>query len=924
VVIWSAFPTCAYGFQISNVYDILALLCCLCFSLRNLCPHSSACLCLHYRGRRSKKSLKDRDSDALGRVTAVVTPTTAAADPSASTTASTTATTTSTQYTVKWIVGGSSSGLQREWLKATTAEKEGFIANDNGNGSISSGTIVIGGHLSRRAARIPKPTMASPATATTTNKKKAPKVAVNYKAAAPAAKPAAAASKRKSMDSLSSTGATATSRSSTIKTAPTTSSGMAQGKGKKRKLVETAAATTTAANAAVAVPSTAPALSPPPQLLQQPSLLLSSATTTAMNLYERQRREFDRIVTRLEKLDKFGWFWDEAPENFVENYEKKKTPPKQTLTTTMIAAKSKDGVENPEDASIVDDAEKPFSAKAEAGAVPSVSTTHDDAVLSSVFPSHAPYNWEMIRRRREHGRYVLDRVKVAEQEREKLLQPYFEWKKEQEQKQQQQQQLAEQKALTISKMGKRKRSPTKKGLAPTIATAATTGQKEQTSGVNKAIVQKEQQRTKQVKNYPRVLHPKGVHWDLFKSDVFAMIDAAIAREDKEEGGTGGRGSLPAAANKVREAVLQACERTGERHTREMQLADDRHFFVQILEQTPNTEAAMQSWRQSAFPERIYERLSGDVVSAGLEELDERIATYELKTSLPDCFVGLSYRYDDTGQSEAWMQSVVEETEANTLHKNKSKKLSSSSSSIKNNTSNNDKTMAQKKTSEERRQVAMALAAAGDGVRRAQIASSMNSLLIGVQDRVMTEWGVLKQPELRSANWLATATTSDDDHLNDNNNNSNNSSDNHVAMMAAQSDDNRSSNKDGSDDTKLAATDSKPMGESEPMEVSSNNGIVNRQEQTTHATSDFGSESCDTRTKPMKESSADGKGGDTVCTTGNEQIESTSRSTCANVTVHATDAPVTPEASPEILEQPVWGMDCYTVCLWQEQRFTCLL
>ena len=70
---------------------------------------------------------------------------------------------------------------------------------------------------------------------------------------------------------------------------------------------------------------------------------------------------------------------------------------------------------------------------------------------------------------------------------------------------------------------------------------------------------------------------------------------------------------------------------------------------------------MQSWRKVPFPERKYERLESDVVCAGLSTVDEKIASYELRTSLPDSFIGQAYRYDDTGQSEAWMKSVVDET-----------------------------------------------------------------------------------------------------------------------------------------------------------------------------------------------------------------------------------------------------------------------
>jgi hypothetical protein len=132
---------------------------------------------------------------------------------------------------------------------------------------------------------------------------------------------------------------------------------------------------------------------------------------------------------------------------------------------------------------------------------------------------------------------------------------------------------------------------------------------------------------------------------------------------------------------------------------------------------------MQSWRRTPFPERRYERLKTDVVSAGLSELDERTASYELKTSIPDSFIGMSYRYDDTGQSEAWMQSVVDEAGAKTKTKG-----------------------------DQAKEAAVALAA-DKGVVRAQVVATMQSLLIGVQDRVMTERSVLDQPELVSANWV---------------------------------------------------------------------------------------------------------------------------------------------------------------------------
>ena len=325
-----------------------------------------------------------------------------------------------------------------------------------------------------------------------------------------------------------------------------------------------------------------------------------------MDLYEKQRREFDRVVTRLEKVDQFGWFWDPVPANLEENYE---------------------------------DNEATSSSK-----------------VKPIYPAHAPYNWEMIRRRKASGRYVLDRVAREEEEFMKLMQPYY----------------------------------------------ASSGRRPKKMTVN-----------------PRVLYPSGVHWELFRQDVLAMIDAA--NERTEDPSFGGHTSLEMASRKLREALDQVVERTGARHERVLSYYDDRHRFDNVLRKRKNTEAAMQSWRRTPFPERRYEKLRKDVVSAGLSELDERTASYELKTSLPDSFIGMSYRYDDTGQSEAWMKSLLDDAG-----------LSSGGSQAK--------------------EAAKALAA-DKGVVRAQVVATMQSLLIGVHDKVMTETSVLHQPELVSANWI---------------------------------------------------------------------------------------------------------------------------------------------------------------------------
>jgi hypothetical protein len=101
----------------------------------------------------------------------------------------------------------------------------------------------------------------------------------------------------------------------------------------------------------------------------------------------------------------------------------------------------------------------------------------------------------MVRRRCENGRYVADRVKSEEEERQHLLGPYY------------------------KSLGKR--------------------------ACNKILGRK-----KNGKSKLRVLHTKGVDWNLFRDDVLGMCEAAIARDSDES--TGARGSLTHAANKLKE------------------------------------------------------------------------------------------------------------------------------------------------------------------------------------------------------------------------------------------------------------------------------------------------------------------------------------------------------------------------------------
>lgn len=158
------------------------------------------------------------------------------------------------------------------------------------------------------------------------------------------------------------------------------------------------------------------------------------------------------------------------------------------------------------------------------------------------------------------------------------------------------------------------------------------------------------------------------------------------------------------------------EKNSTRHEEELDAEDIKARMTESV--VNNKKAAMQiNWRKTPFPERMYERLSStNVICSGLSPVDQRSAENELQTALPNSFVGLPYDYDDVGQSENWMKSV-----GGVMMMSHEKKA------------------------------AAALAKDG-GVVRAQVETTMQMLLIAVQDRVMTQEGVLERPELISRNW----------------------------------------------------------------------------------------------------------------------------------------------------------------------------
>ena len=386
------------------------------------------------------------------------------------------------QYDVEWVLGGRLSGCTRDDLVWTCAENEGMTYTSS----------------QRRNKRKPVNFMEEVVVQDTAKKQKkqaakgegaAKKAAKNSdaksKAAAPKSKPTKAAPpKKKPVPKRSGTSDTATTKNS------------------QKLKVE----------------------------VQQP------ATTSGLDLFEKHRREFERIFTRLEeKIDCFRHFSEEAPEQFEEIYDKATTEAYVTIVPAngVVASAPSMGTNG--------DVAHANATPPSTQATNSVSKSKTAAAAASnPYPFHPPFNWEMIRRRMNNGRYVLDRRRKEVEDRLELFAPYY--------------------STLGKKKANRKKQDNKKGGVDT-----------------------------------RVLYPKGVDWDLFQKDVFAMCDAGLSRQtpdDKLED-NGLRGSLSYTVKKLNEALQQAVERTGSRHAAEMAFADDRHKFALAVEAS-NTEAAMQS------------------------------------------------------------------------------------------------------------------------------------------------------------------------------------------------------------------------------------------------------------------------------------------------------------------------------------------
>ena len=396
----------------------------------------------------------------------------------------------------------------------------------------------------------------------------------------------------------------------------------------------------------------------------------TTAASRRIDLYTKHRREMEKSLHRIEKVDRFGFFLDETPPEFDENYN------------------------------VVDD-EKMEEEDDDDEDEKSIQVARARRTKSVQFPDQPPFNFHIIRKRLAAGRYDIDMVALEMKRRSEIKSMLNSCKSKDDNNDETKNEEAALNDISYDELAK------------------------------------------------TMCHPIAIDWDTFNADVLAMCEAAMLRDP--DGLTLGSGHLGWAANKVKKMMEEIYNMYGSKRMLEVEESEARVRYDKVLANCGNMEAAMQGdWRTKAFPERKYERLeTSSVICDGLSPKDRSYAMYELETKLPDSFVGLAYTYDDSGQhSETWMKTVADETQAKPKRQKKRKIFEKDQT----NTDDSVSTSVVSSKSENKAAKAALALAKDDGVVRAQVHTTMTSLLIQVQDRVMTDLGVMHKPEARSANW----------------------------------------------------------------------------------------------------------------------------------------------------------------------------
>lgn len=196
----------------------------------------------------------------------------------------------------------------------------------------------------------------------------------------PTAKASSAAKKKKKSPTNSKSSAKAsTSKSTTSKNANTKKRGKTSGNSSNGK--KKSKNSTTAASETIKVATT--------------------NTGTGLGMFERHRREFERCLLRLQKLDIYNFFHeDDVPQEFDECYE-----PDSTQVSDENSATVNGGMDD----------NTSISPKSSATSSTSMDTTMSSSGENDkneqkkesaiVFPKHPPYNFVVLRKRVDRGRY---------------------------------------------------------------------------------------------------------------------------------------------------------------------------------------------------------------------------------------------------------------------------------------------------------------------------------------------------------------------------------------------------------------------------------------------------------------------------------------------------------------------------------------
>ena len=380
-------------------------------------------------------------------------------------------------YDLELVLGGKLNGVPRYELQYTTAFEEGMT-----------------GESRRRRKR--KPTQ----------------LQEENNSAGPAEKKSSAAKKKNSPPSNSKNNAKATStKTTTAKSANnkrrgSKTSGNTNGKKKSKSSKSTA----TAASETTKV-----------------TIINASNAGNGLGMIERHRREFERCLLRLQKFDVYNFFSeDDVPPEYDECYESNSTPVSDENTATNIGERN---------LSIAPLTSTNPSTALDTALSGENENDKNKETAQIVFPDHPPYNFVVLRKRLDQGRYLLDRQRLTDNEE------------------------------NFHPDGTKIMDHDRKSPRPPSST---------------------------------IEHPVGIHWELFRDDVIGMCNSAVERNSNDfDDGT--PGTLSNTAEKIKTTMDQIYEKTGRKQSKEMELSNDANRYTKIFEGTENKEAALQgkSWRR---------------------------------------------------------------------------------------------------------------------------------------------------------------------------------------------------------------------------------------------------------------------------------------------------------------------------------------